>query len=145
MDKLYSEAEFRKYVNPWLLSFKDPEDERKFFQTNTMNMQATSQVALFASVGLGLHFIYRVVSLASACAGTAILPYSTPIAEAALLTALVFATAIESTLRIFNLLEYIHGFFVYTTLPIITITAAFLTQRSPYFGVGYMSPLRQNV
>ncbi len=134
MEKLYSDNVFHKYVHSWSLFFKDPEDERKFGQTTIMNMHLPPAIMAMTCCGLAFHALYRIVALISACLEHAIIVHTTPAKEATLLGVLLLSFVIEILLRITHRFEFAQGFFVYTVLPAVSVTAAFYTQQSPYFG-----------
>jgi len=131
---------FLRHIDQWTLFFHSEDVEARFCEATKTSMSPPKLILYGTYFGLTLHMLYRILSFAS-CFINIGLVHASALVEGILFGYLAASYIIESLLRIYNVFERIHGFFVYTALPIVLVTASFYTQLTPYFGAAYFIKL----
>jgi len=125
-----------KYSNVWTLRFISEEDEEGFTSETYKNMSVPYFIRFCSYAGLTFHIVYRLLAFGSTFINIG-MAHADPEIEISLLAILLSAYIFEAIIRIYDICRNIHGLIVYAILPIVLITAAFYTQKTPYFGVAY--------
>ena len=143
MPKSQTDSSFERSVNKWSLIFNDEKEEVEYQSNMGKSLRLPYLAIGWIYFGLSLHVIYRVVAILSSFMKTGF-PSAPPYIEATLLACVITSMVLETALRRFHLFEKVQGLFLYTTLPVVLVTAAFYTQRTPYFGIAYDIVVKQH-
>ncbi|MDR3549641.1 MAG: hypothetical protein P4M11_15455 [Candidatus Pacebacteria bacterium] len=115
---------FQRCVCKYTLIFRNPQEELNYQITAGQGVNSPRLATVFAYLCLGSHIIYRVLALLSNYVNVGMAGASPPV-ELTLLLLLLLVYLIETLLRHFNTMVHVHGLLLYTTLPIVVVTAAF--------------------
>jgi hypothetical protein len=121
-------------LNPWTLRFRDPEQEKLYQELIDSNLHLPLFFRVATYGAIALHCGYRCFAIFSVCGGN-IMPTGTLLEELSLLILIIVCIMIELVIRKANVWRKVQGFFLYCCIPIVSITAAYYTQKAPRFGI----------
>ncbi len=128
------DREFKNRTSQWTLTFLDPAEEARYQAYADTSLPMPMLFKAMTVVGLMTHVLYRVYAIVMVQTSK---QYATAALdrEVGCLVYILGALVFEAVLRYMNWLKPIHGFVIYTALPIVAILIAFSMQATPSFGV----------
>jgi len=126
-----------RHISSYSLFFKDSDMEKSFQISHFKNTNIPLIAKILNFICAMLSVVYRTVAALSSIYPSLGFPNSGMIPELIMLFLLIIAFSVESLMICFNHSNKFRGFLITIMLPCVCITAAFLTQKSPYFGFAY--------
>ncbi len=125
---------FSSRMSSWSLCFVDPEHEIMYQEVMKSNMHIPLLFRLLTYMVFVLQFGYRCAALGSAC-GRGFMPTGTFREELGSLSLILVCLSLELLLRLTGRCRQLWGLNMYICFPIVTVAAAYYTQRAPRFGM----------
>ena len=135
-DPLRKNCEIRSEhsLQGWTLLFKDPEEERQYQEYVHSKMSLPWLFRLVTDAGIAFHCVYRLFAIYTITTGSDY-PTGSLTQEVGLGLYIITTITFEWLLKQANILKSLRGFFSYMCFPIVSVIAAFSTQRSPRLGL----------
>ena len=136
MTKNEADSSFKRSISKWTLFFADEKEEAEY-QLIMRNSQRLPPAAMYwVYFGIFMHLLYRIIAIISSFVKTGF-SCAPAYIESILFATIASAVVIEVSLKRYKLLPKLQGSLLYTTFPVVLVTAAFYTRMTPYFGVAY--------